>query len=145
MEILEDYNLVLGKDTTIHAEKYIEGLFRHWSINEIYLGNILTSVSNLILLLLEHHGETAISVKAQLKDEVITFGFAGVDNSVLKLFLKEYLLRDVMDNSTQSVFLIQKIADDIAVEDRELILRFNTDTLPEFDFTEGKHSFAGHY
>ncbi len=145
MEILEDYSLVLGKNTIIQAEKYIEGLFRHWSINEIYLGNILTSISNLLFLLLEHHGETAISVKAQLQDEVITFGFTGVDNSVLKLFLKEYLLRDVMDNFTQSVFLIQKIADDIAVEDGKLILRFNTETLPEFDFTDGKHSFAGHY
>ncbi len=145
MERFDDYSLVLGKRSAVLAEKYIEGLFHHWAINEIYLGNILTSVSNLILLLVEHYGGTTLSIEARLREEVISFGFTGVDKSVLQLFLKEYLLQDVIDNSTQSVFLIQRIADSIVVEDGKLILCFNTETLPEFDFAAGKHSFAGHY
>jgi len=144
MDKADNYSLIIDSGAISHAEKYIEGLFRQWSINEIYLGNIVTSFSNLINLLLEHQKNGKLDITARLKNEVISFEFAGMDISVVRLFLNEYLLKDVQDNSTQSIFLIQKIADEITEEGENLILRFNTGPLPE-DYHANRKQFLKEY
>jgi predicted NACHT family NTPase len=131
MDKIDKYHLNLDSKAIWHIEQYIEGLFRQWPINEIYLANVVTCFSNLIHLLLVLSENEAVSITTRLKDEVISFDFTGVDPSVLKYFLKEHHLQDIQDNSTQAVFLIQKITDEIVVEGENLILRFNSGALPE--------------
>jgi hypothetical protein len=145
MDKTDNYRLNIDYKAISHTEKYIEILFRQWSINEIYLGNIVTSFSNLIHLLLKHQRDGDIDITAQLKNEEISFEFAGIAVPVLKLFLKEYLLRDVLDNTAQSVFLIQKIADEISVEGENLILKFNIGALPEAFLNNRKQSLENYH
>ncbi len=145
MDKTDNYCLNIDYKAISHAEKYIEILFRQWSINEIYLGNIATSFSNLIHLLLKHQGGGEVNITAQLKNEEISFEFAGIAVSVLKLFLKKYLLQDVLDNTTQSVFLIQKVADEISVEGENLILKFNIGALPEAYFNNRKQALENYH
>jgi len=145
MDRTNNYQLGLDNKAIWHIELYIERLFRQWSINEVYLANIVTSFSNLLNLLLVRPENTAVGITTHLKDEIISFEFTGVEVSVLKLFLKEHRLQDVQDNSTQSVFLAQKIADEIAVEGENLILRFNIGALPETYFVNRKSSLEDHF
>ncbi|HDO06734.1 MAG TPA: hypothetical protein ENG85_03530 [Bacteroidetes bacterium] len=145
MDKTDNYILNVDYKAISHAEKYIESLFRQWSINEIYLGNIVTSFSNLIHLLLEHQRDGEIDITAQLKNEEFSFKFAGVAVPILKLFLKEHLLQDVLDNTTQSVFLIQKVADEISVEGENLILKFNIGALPEAFLNNRKQSLENYH
>jgi len=140
MHKTDNYRLDVDSKATWHIEQYIEGLFRQWSINEIYLANVVTCLSNLMHLLLISSENKDVSIATCLKDEVISFEFDGVDASVLSFFLIEYHLQDIRDNSTQSVFLIQKIADEVAVEGEILILKFNTGALPEAYLDDRKHS-----
>jgi len=131
MDKTDNYQLNVNSNAAWRIEEYIEGLFRQWTINEIYLANIVTSFSNLINLLLALSEKEAVSITSCLKNEIISFTFSGIEPSVLKLFLKEHHLQDIQDNFAKSVFLIQKIADEIAMEDEKLILKFNTGALPE--------------
>jgi len=145
MDKTDNYLLNVDSKATLHIEQYIDGLFRQWSIDEIYLANIVTSFSNLIHLLLVSSENTDVNITTCLKDEVISFGLTGIDASVLKLFLKEHHLQDIRDNSTQSVFLMQKIVDEIAVEGETLILGFNTGALPEAYLDDRKRSLNNYY
>lgn len=145
MDKTDNYRLNVDSKATLHIEQYIDGLFRQWSIDEIYLANIVTSFSNLIHLLLVSSENTDVNITTCLKDEVISFGLTGIDASVLKLFLKEHHLQDIRDNSTQSVFLMQKIVDEIAVEGETLILGFNTGALPEAYLDDRKRSLNNYY
>jgi len=145
MDKREKYRLTLDFKAVNRAEKYIERLFQEWSIDEIYLGNIIISISNIIHLLPEHPANRSVCITASLKNETISFSFAKVDVSVLKLFLKDYLLQDVRDNVTQSVFLIQKVVDEVTIEGENLILRFNTDVVPEAFFANRKQSLEDYY
>ncbi len=145
MDKTDNYLLNVDSKAILHIEQYIERLFRQWSINEIYLANIVTTFANLLHLILAQSKDMAVGIATHLKGEVISFEFTGVDTSVLKLFLKEHHLQDIRDNSTQSVFLIQKIADEIAVEGENLILRFNTGALPEAYLDDRKHSLNDYY
>lgn len=145
MDKTDNYRLNIDYKAISSTEKYIEILFRQWSINEIYLGNIVTSFSNLIHLLLKYQGGGEVDITAQLKNEEISFEFAGIAVPILKLFLKEYLLQDVLDNTTQSVFLIQKVADEISVEDENLILKFTIGALPETYLNNRKQSLENHH
>lgn len=145
MDRTDNYQLNLDSKAIWHVEQYIESLFRKWSINGIYLANVVTSFSNLINLILAQPEDKVVGITTCLKDEVISFEFSGLDALVLKLFVKEYHLQDIRDNSTQSIFLIQKIADEIAVESQNLILRFNTGTLPEAYFANRKRSLENYY
>ncbi|VAW28785.1 hypothetical protein MNBD_BACTEROID07-2012 [hydrothermal vent metagenome] len=145
MDKREKYRLMLDFKAVNRAEKYIERLFQEWSIDEIYLGNIIISISNIIHLLPEHPANRSVCITASLKNETISFSFAKVDVSVLKLFLKDYLLQDVRDNVTQSVFLIQKVVDEVTIEGENLILRFNTDVVPEAFFANRKQSLEDYY
>ncbi len=145
MDKTDNYLLNVDSKAALHIEQYIDGLFRQWSINEIYLANVVTSFSNLIHLLLVSSENTDVNITTCLKDEVISFGFTGINASVLKLFLKEHHLQDISDNSTKSVFLIQKIADVIAVDGEILILGFNTGALPEAYIDDRKHSLNDYY
>jgi hypothetical protein len=133
------HRLCINNHTIRDAEEYIEKLFREWSINEVYLGNVVTSFSNLIPLLIDYPGDGNFSFTAQLKDEVLSFDFKGIDSTVLTMFLKDYLLQDISDNSSQSVFLIQKITDKISVEGENLVLQFNTGALPAAYLNHRKH------
>ncbi len=130
-----NYRLRLDTEVNSNIEKYVESLFQQWLIDEIYLGNILTSFSNLLFLLLEYSRNDYLGITAQLTDEVISFEFSHVDFFVLKLFLKEQFIQDIQDNFTQSVFLIQKITDEVVVEGENLIFRFNIGILPESYFS----------
>ncbi len=125
------YRLNIDNQAFTHTEESIEKLFREWPVNEIYLGNVVTSFSNLIHLVMEHPGDGVVDFTVRLKDEVLSFDIGGINVSVLSLFLKDYLLQDVSDNSSQSVFLIQKIADKVSVEGENLVLQFNTGALPD--------------
>jgi len=145
MDKREKYRLTLDFKAVNRAEKYIERLFQEWSIDEIYLGNIIISISNIIHLLPKHPDNRSVCITASLKNETISFSFAKVDVSVLKLFLKDYLLQDVRDNVTQSVFLIQKVVDEVTIEGENLILRFNTDVVPEAFFANRKQSLEDYY
>lgn len=145
MDKTDNYQLNVDSKVIWHVEQYIERLFRQWSINEIYLANIVTTFANLLHLILAQSENMAVGIATHLKDEVISFEFTGIAASVLKLFLKEHHLQDIRDNSTQSVFLIQKIADEIAVEGENLILRFNTGALPEAYFANRKQSLEDYY
>ena len=130
MDKTDYYRLNIDYKAYSQAEKYIENLFNQWSINEICLGNIVTSFSNLIHLLLVRQGVGEIDITAWLKNEEISFEFTGIAVPVRKLFLNEYLVQDVSDSTTQSIFLLQKVTDEISVAGEHLILKFNTATLP---------------
>lgn len=145
MDKTDNYLLNVDSNAAWHIEEYIEGLFRQWTINEIYLANIVTSFSNLMNLLFALSKNEEVGITSCLKDEVISFTFSGVEPSVLQLFLKEHYLQDIRDNFTQSVFLIQKITDEIAVEGESLILRFNTGALPEAYLDNRKTSLKNYY
>lgn len=138
------YRLVLDTEVNMHIEKYIESLFQQWLIDEIFLGNILTSFSNLTPLLLEYSRNDYLGITAQLTDEVLSFEFTHVDLFVLKLFLKEQFIQDIQDNFTQSVFLIQKITDEVVVEGENLIFRFNIGILPTSYFSH-RRKLLGEY
>ncbi len=141
MDKTDKYCLGVDYKAISHAEKFIEILFRQWAINEIYLGNIVTSFSNLIHLLLAHPGGGEVDITAHLKNEEISFEFTGIDVLVLNLFSKEYLLQDILDNTIQSVFLIQKVTDGISVVHKSLVLKFYTGTLPVASLSDRKQYF----
>ncbi len=131
MDKTDNYSLSVDYKAISHVENYIENLFRRWAINEIYLGNIITSFSNLIHLVSEIQGDCIIEITSHTENEEIYFNFNGLHQPILKLFFSEYQLRDIKDTSTQSVFLIQKVADNITVEDEHLILQFSIGALPD--------------
>jgi len=131
MDKILKYSLNIDNQPVIHSEAFIEKLFREWRVNEIYLGNVVTSFSNLIHLLIGHPENGMVDFIVRLKDEVLSFDIGGINAFVLSLFLKDYLLQEVSDNSSQSVFLIQKIADKVSVEGENLVLQFNTGALPD--------------
>ncbi len=131
MDKTYNYSLNVDNKAISHAENYIENLFRQWAINEIYLGNIIISFSNLIHLVSKVQGDCVIGITSHTENEEIYFNFNGLHQSILKLFFSEYQLKDIKDPSTQSVFLIQKVADNITVEDERLILQFSIGALPD--------------
>lgn len=137
MKHADRYSLKIDSKAISHVENYIENLFRRWDINEIYLGNIITSFSNLIHLLSEVQRDCIIAIASHSENEEIYFNFNGIHPSILKLFFSEYQLRDIKDASTQSVFLIQKVTDNITVEYEHLILQFSIGALPD-EFTNNR-------
>ncbi len=144
MKQTDSYSLIIDNKAISHAENYIENLFYRWAINEIYLGNIITSFSNLIHLLSEIQGDSIIGIASHMEDEEIYFNFNHINRSILKLFFSEYQLQDIKDASTQSVFLIQKVTDNITVEDEHLILQFSIGALPDEFINNRKQSLKNH-
>jgi len=144
MDKTDNYSLSVDYKAISHAENYIENLFRQWAINEIYLGNIITSFSNLIHLVSEVQRDCVIEITSHTENEEIYFNFNGLHQSILKLFFSEYQLQDIKDTSTQSVFLIQKVADNITVEDEHLILQFSIGALPDEFINSRKQSLKNH-
>lgn len=144
MKQADRYSLKIDDKAISHVENYIENLFRRWDINEIYLGNIITSFSNLIHLVSEMQGDCIIEIVSHSENEEIYFNFNGLHHSILKLFFGEYQLKDIKDTSTQSVFLIQKVADNISVEDEHLILQFSIGALPDEFIKSRKRSLKGY-
>jgi len=112
-------------------EDYVDKIFHRWSVNEIYMGNVVTSLSNLIFLLLDFQKGLQTQIIVSLDESEISFLFSSLPKPVLTLFLKEYNFQDILDNATQSVFLIQKIADNILVEKGQLIITFQIGALPD--------------
>lgn len=144
MKQTDCYSLRIDSKAISHMENYIENLFRRWDINEIYLGNIITSFSNLIHLLSEVQRDSVIGIASHSENEEIYFNFNGIHPSILKLFFSEYQLRDIKDASTQSVFLIQKVTDNITVEYEHLILQFSIGALPDEFINNRKRSMEDH-
>ncbi len=126
------------------VEDYVDKLFHRWSVNEIYMGNVVTSLSNLIFLLLDFQKGLQTQIIVSLDESEISFLFSSLPKPVLKLFLKEYNLQDILDNATQSVFLIQKIADNILVEKGQLIITFQVGALPDSINEFRKKSLSNH-
>ncbi len=131
MDKIDNYRLNIEENAISNVEAYIENLFHQWTVNEIYLGNIITAFSNLIYLLPEHSGNKSLGITAQIKNEIISFEFTGIARQVLTLFLKEHILQNIHNAHIQSVFLIQKIADEAIVQKDNLILRFKISALPD--------------
>ncbi len=126
------------------VEDYVDQLFHRWSVNEIYMGNVVTSLSNLIFLLLDFQKGLQTQIIVSLDESEISFLFSSLPKPVLKLFLKEYNLQDILDNATQSVFLIQKIADNILIEKGQLIITFQVGALPDSINEFRKKSLSNH-
>ncbi len=139
MDRTDNYHLSIENNGISQAEEYVEHLFHEWLLNEVYLGNVVTAFTNLINILSGHRPIKDTAIQAQLKDEVLSFEFKIPDSQILKMFLKEYLVPDVHDSFTQSVFLIQRMADEVTVEGENLVLHFDIGALPDNYLNHRKH------
>ncbi len=141
MDKKENFNFQTGDRVPAGIEEYIEGLFNRWDLNEVYLGNINTCFANLAGMLSAPGQTTQVNLEVLLQNDRLTFKVTGIKHSFLKRFLNPHVVEEVRNDVMKSVFLIQRICDDVRVEDGALLLTFHVGSLPDYLHAERTHLF----
>ena len=127
----EIFSFRTGAEQISDIEEYIEGLFKRWNLNEIYMGNINTCFSNLAGLLSASPQSRKVNLETWLEGEKLRIKVFGLESSILKFFSSRHRVEEVKDNTIKSVFLIQQICDEVRAKGKILILTFHISALPE--------------
>ena len=142
MVVLTKFVKILCKPSEEHViEQLVEDISNNLFINEVYYGNILTSLSLLFDYVVENQFCKQIFIHYNTDYKIVKLVVSGIEQDVImNIVRKKEITETEISEDIKNIFLIQSLTDDIfySLENEEITLVYDISAVHDKVYNERK-------